>query len=201
MSSTRWKKPPPKPWPHPLSPPLSPPTAPCCRGHSQVPFPNSRNGLDKEGARRASGGGTATYNRRERCARNRRGSDGRPRHTRQEVAMKLVPVKQAQAKLFNAPADQGTEVAHSGDVQEGPLPHPRARRRGLAPRRGRLREEPLSPPPGAPAKRMLKEASSASSPQRQRLFGRGSLTRAPRSVAEAPRKCTKSRVISVRSRR
>ena len=52
-------------------------------------------------------GGAATYNRRGKRVRNRRELDGLLRYARQEVAMKLVPVKQAQAKFFNAPADKG----------------------------------------------------------------------------------------------
>ena len=68
--------------------------------------------------------------------------------------MKLVPVKQAQTKLFNAPADKGAEVAHAGDVQKGPLPRPQERDgRGLAPRRGRLREERA-----LPCRRALRQA-------------------------------------------
>ncbi|MFR0868546.1 MAG: hypothetical protein ACLSGS_05760 [Adlercreutzia sp.] len=115
--------------------------------------------------------------------------------------MKLVPVKQAQAKLFNAPADKGLKsLTLATFKKDRSLTLERDGEGWLLVEDGF--EKSRSPlPPGAAGKRLLKEAFKREFPQRQRLFGRGSLTRAPRSVAEAPLKCTRSRVISVRSRR
>lgn len=116
--------------------------------------------------------------------------------------MKLVPVKQAQAKFFNAPADKGLKSLTLATFKKD--------RSLILERDGEGWflvedgfEKSRSPlPPGAAGKRLLREAFKREfPPQRQRLFGRGSLTLAPRSVAEAPRKCTRSRVISVQSRR
>lgn len=116
--------------------------------------------------------------------------------------MKLVPVKQAQAKLFNAPADKGLKsLTLATFKKDRSLTLERDGEGWLLVEDGF--EKSRSPPAAgrcwqAPAEGGLQARVP---PQRQRLFGRGSLTRAPRSVAEAPLKCTRSRVISVRSRR
>ena len=73
--------------------------------------------------------------------------------------MKLVPVKQAQAKLFNAPADKGLKSLTSGDVQEvtASSPSSATERAGSSSRTASRRSRsPL--PPGAAGKRLLKEA-------------------------------------------
>ena len=86
-------------------------------------------------------------------------------------------------QVLQCPGRQGAEVAHLGNVQEGPLPHPRARRRGMDAHRGRLREGPLSLATGrrrqAPAKGCLQTRVP---PQRQRLSDGSALTSSSHSV-------------------